>query len=407
MEFIVKLFPFLKFLTICYLIYKLGIIYGYGLFYVLEYIYIHIIMLKLFNYYPLSYGDKTFTFLQKSEKYNIVGLFKFDQIKREEIKKLIIERGIKKVDRLSFIRRIKFFEFWWEKLPIDEVLSKVSFIDDNSVLNDEKDVIRCINKYLKYEFDVENELGYRFIFANNPNSKQGPFLLINFDHAVTDGQGFVSLICTMADNYSLKLFPSVRMPSYLDFIISYIMIPYSIYLFITSNLQLMQQSSKPCPIRMPIDVSVSGESLQGLSKHYNFSDFSKVCKKLKMTFNDLMTGIVSAAFNKIFKEHFKSKDNIENLCMCFPTGTKGFPKTIDGVRMENDSPGFGICIKLIDNPLEETKNDISGSTNLLRNFSFRLLNKSVVKLIHYILPMSLRLKVLREKSKEFIIPLLL
>ena len=84
----------------------------------------------------------------------------------------------------------------------------------------------------------------------------------------------------MADNYSLKMFPNVRMPSYLDFIISYIMMPYSIYLYIISNLQLMKQSSRPSPIRMPIDVSVSGESLQGLSKHYNFSDFSKVCKKL-------------------------------------------------------------------------------------------------------------------------------
>ena len=91
MEIIVKLFPFIKFLTICYLIYKLGFIYGYGLFFIVEYLYIHKIMKHFFNYYPLSYGDKTFTFLQKSEKYNIVCLLKFDKIKREEIKQLIIE----------------------------------------------------------------------------------------------------------------------------------------------------------------------------------------------------------------------------------------------------------------------------------------------------------------------------
>ena len=114
-----------------------------------------------------------------------------------------------------------------------------------------------------------------------------------------------------------------------------------------------------------------------------------------------MIGIVSAAFNKIYKDHFKVKEELNNVIFCIPTGTKGVPNNIEDVRMENDSPSCGLNFKLIDNPFHETRKYITKETYLLRNFSYRLLNQYIVKLVHYILPMFMRTKIFREKSKEF------
>ncbi len=177
MEIITKNLPLLKFLTLLYLIYKLGFLYGLGLFYLIQYCYIYLVM-RSFNYYPLGTNDKTFTFISENEKYQIICLLRFEKLSNEDFKQLIIEKGVKRIERLRYLRRFKFWEYWWELLSVSEALKKVKFVDDDTILNSEGEVVKHCNKILiETVLDLEKELPYKFIFLNNPNSKTGPYII--------------------------------------------------------------------------------------------------------------------------------------------------------------------------------------------------------------------------------------
>jgi hypothetical protein len=360
-----------------YIIYLFSLIKGLIIIWLFYTIYDYL-MLKIFKLERISTGDITFMWNTPEQTYNLLVGLSLDKLDKEAIKNLVIEKGIKKFRKLRSRLVTKYLEWWWEEVPLEECLERVVFYDKSKMptpIKTKEDLISWAQTELKTKFDLKNELPYKIIITTNEDNapEYQNILIFKADHCMADGISIMNLICGMADNYKPELFPGTMSKSFNIFykLLANILFPYYIvFITITAIKQQPVKSIFKC------DHNVSGLANISLSKKYELAKYTKINKKLGMTFNDLMTSVISSASKKYMKEHLKEVP--PHILVCFPINMKPLPKSLDDVNITNNSAGTGVTVKLIDDVITEGKIISQHLSKTLRNVYFAQASKWVV-----------------------------
>lgn len=354
------LFPLSRIIIIIVLSYYFGIIKSILSCVFLYYVYIYYMQI-VHKHYPISLCDTTFVYERPQDSFTCCVLIKLKNIiDVNEFKKSFIERGIKNFPRLNMIRVTKNYEFWWKLLTNKETINMLKFKEyssNNTIINNKKDLDDIMQKEINLPLKVDYQLPYEFHFYNNPDNKHGYFICCKFDHAFTDGLGCLSLILGLADNYSEKLFPFNKKISYIQYILSIILMPYYILRLVYLQLSLLfNYCNSPFKSGKDKDEKHNGFRLATID-NLKFSDASQIYKKLGVSYNDLCLSILSKSANRIVKEH--NKDNINykhnQFVVGCPVGLRGFPKKLKDLEIKNDSMGMILRLRVVEDVISECK----------------------------------------------------
>ena len=176
--------------------------------------------------------------------------------------------------------------------------------------------------------------------------------IFKFDHAFSDGLGIVSLLLSLADNYSIELFPFNRKyPMYLK-IWNLIFLPY--YLI---KVCIMQINLVVSPSILKSETQIKSQnSLISTIHSESFDQISKVAKKLKVSFNDLMLSIYSSSLTKMIKDNkLPDNENLKKFTISVPIGFREVPVSIKDLVITNNSPGMVLNLESISDSLLEGK----------------------------------------------------
>jgi len=217
-----------------------------------------------------------------------------------------------------------------------------------------------------------NEIPFKFVIINNENAKFKNLLMIKYDHILSDGLGIKDLICALADNFSLDLFPRAtsKKKSFLDYLILFILIPYYFFNYFYGNLFLLSYEKSPFKLNNKIN---SGRSNIEITKNFNFNSASKICKSLNVTFNDLMMSIISSSYRKFCKE--KNLEIPKNFSAAIPVGNRKLPENLNQIKIMNDSTAVGCNIDIINNPIYDCLKIHKNLKDIVRNIPFIMITK--------------------------------
>jgi len=392
--------PLIKIIIYFYICYRLGMCLGTLISYFLHHLHM-LLMDKIFQLEPLSPQDMNFIWSEENERYNLVTFLIFEQFDTQKIKNLILEKGIKNFRKLRSKVVYKFFEWYWEERKIDEALERIEIIENNDkyCFISHEDLIKFTQKEIENRFDLLNELPYKFVIINNEKAKLKNLLMIKFDHSLTDGLGYIGLICALADNYSLDLFPKThtKNKAFIDYFILFIMIPYYVFYSFYRNLVIL--STGKSPFKLNKNMQNSGRSNIEISKNFNFNTVSKICKSLNVTFNDLMMSIISSSCRKFCIE-FKLEIPKE-ISAAIPIGHRRLPKNFKDIRIVNDSSAVGCKIDIIDDPIKDCLKIHKEFKEHVRNIPFITLTKFLTDIVFKFFPDYLTKLIIRNASRNF------
>jgi NRPS condensation-like uncharacterized protein len=400
MKFLHQSVPLLKMIIFIWICYHVGIIIGSIVSFILHKLHMCLVD-KLFKLEPLTPGDMNFIWTDDHERYNLVTFLIFEDFEPEKIKNLLIEKGIKNFRKLRSRVVFKFFEWYWEERNIDEAIERIEIIKNNDKFrfDSHDDLLAYAYKEIGQRIDIINEMPFKFVIIQNEKSKFKNVLMIKFDHSFTDGLGFIGLICALADNYSIDLFPrtNFKQKGFLDYLVLLCSIPYFIISIFYRN--LITLSTGASPFKLSGNKKNTGQPQIQISKIYDFNIISKICKSLKVTFNDLMMSIISSSCTKFCLEH--KFELPKSLSAVVPVGHRKIPKTFKDIKILNDSTAVGCKIDLISDPIKECHIINNEFKNNLRNIPFITLTKLLSDLIFKFFPDYLSKKIVRSASRSF------
>lgn len=357
--------PLIKTLIFFYILYTLsffkGIIFSFAFTHFYEFC-----MLKVFKLEKLTPNDTLFMWNSSEQSYSIFVILSLEKMNKEGIKNLVIEKGIKKFSKLRSKLTFKFFEWWWQEVPIDEALKRIEYIDNvGCKFNSKEDLTNWAYGELSKKFDVNNELPYKFMILENQENAHGfkNLLLLKFDHSFSDGIAIMNFICGMADNYSTKLFPATMSKSINKIydLLGYLLFPLYLGKICYYSFYKLKKVNSIFKVNKP----VTGQAKIALSKTFNLEEYQKINKHLGITFNDMMVSVMSASAKKYLRDH--NYNDLEHILVCFPINMKPVPKNLEGIRIFNDSTGNALEINLIDCVHSESKSISSRLRKLLRD----------------------------------------
>jgi hypothetical protein len=340
------------------------------------------------------------------QTYNIFVTLPLDKMDREGLTNFILEKVLKRFRKLRSRLTIKNFEWWWKEGPVEEALKRFEYIDKKAMgrnIKSKQDFIDWSYEQLAGRFDLENELPFKiYLIHNEENIPEYRNLIVcKVDHCISDGVAFMNVICGIADNYSPSLFPATMSQSFsfIYNIIAVIVFPYYLMLIIYNS--IFHQSNDKTIFKT--DKPVTGIPVIALSDRMKFDKYSKISKKLGITFNDMIASALSAASKKYMTNH---SDHVpESLLVCFPINMKPLPKSLDEIVITNNSGGFGIKISLIDDILKEGKKISNSLRVILRNLNHLIAGKWMIDRMWYHMPFYTVRNILLEKYKMFDITL--
>lgn len=392
--------PLIKMIIYLLICYYLGIIIGSSLSFILHKFHMYLVD-KLFKLEPLTPGDMNFIWSEDHERYNLVTFLIFEDFEPEKIKNLLIEKGIKNFRKLRSKVVFKFLEWYWEEGTIEEAIKRIEIIQGNDKFkfDSHDDLLALAYQEIGLRIDILNELPFKFTIIKNEKAKIKNILMIKFDHSFTDGLGFIGLMCALADNYSIDLFPRTtsKQTVLLDYVILFFMIPY--YIVYNFYRNLITLSTGASPFKLSGNKQNTGQPQISISKNYDFNKASKICKSLKITFNDLMMSIISSSCRKFCLEH--KLELPKNLSSAIPIGHRKLPKTLKDIRIVNDSTAVGCKIHLVSDPIKECHLIHDEFKGNVRNIPFIMLTKFLTDFVFKFFPDYLSKNIVRNASKSF------
>ena len=129
----------IKFLLFCYFIYQLGFIKAIVAYFICQIFYNQVIY-YLFGLTDITPHESLFAHLPSDYKYTLTGYFVLDSYKPESIKSLIVEKGIKKFNRLR--HKLTYFlgYQYWKEYSVEDALNQVVILPQIN-LESEDDII--------------------------------------------------------------------------------------------------------------------------------------------------------------------------------------------------------------------------------------------------------------------------
>lgn len=392
----IPLFKMIIFFAICY---YLGFIVGPIVNFVLHKLQMFLLD-KFFRLLPLAPGELNFLWTADHERYNLVTFLIFENFEPEKIKKIIIEKAIKNFRKLRSKLVFKFWEWYWEEVSETEALNTIEIIknDDNYCFLKQSDLLDYAYSEIINHFDLSKDFPFKFIIISNDKANIGSVLVVKFDHTFTDGLGFIGLITGIADNYSIDLFPqsTLKKKGILDYFMMLTTLPY--YAFYSFYRNMVSLSSGKSPFKLTEGKRNSGMPSLQVSKLYDFNHYSKICKSLNITFNDLMMCIFASSCRKYCHAH---KLDIPNfISAAIPISSRKVPKSLNDIHIGNDSTAVGCRLTLISDPKTEAKIIHNEFKSHVRNIPFITSTKYLTDIIMKFLPDYLSKLIIRTASSR-------
>lgn len=311
---------------------------------------------KLFKFDLLSSTDKVMIGRENNERYNLLVLMKLNNFNVDVIRNLLIDRAIKKVKKLRQKLQFLLFDYYWTDVTVDEAIKRI--IIHNKV-NGEKEINDFLSKQINNHLNIFNEMPY--LLHLFPAVDDKGYIVLQFDHTFSDGLGILSLICSIADNYSLDMFPSIMKRNYSDpisYLKSIIFFPYYALKMLFLNMII---NPKPTPYKLKS--KSTGFCDLSISKNYSYIELSKINKKWQVSFNDLVLSVFSCAMKKLSKDRKDLKFNdLERFIYTIPIGSKNLPQRVEDVSIKNEINGMMVDIDAID----DVHKDINKIHNQMR-----------------------------------------
>ena len=377
--------PFFRFLLFILVIYFTGFFVGSIFLFVFKHLY-NIIMSKVFKLEPLSGGDRIFLWNREEDSNNLLAILVMEKVDPEAIKTMLIEKGIKKFKKMRSKRVYKFFDWWWQEIPLNKVLEElpIEFLKNKTFkANTKEDLVTCSYEVLESKFDMENQLPYSIKIIQNDGYKMGNLILFKFDHGLCDGMSFISLINALADNYDLKLFPQGnRKPwTLMDNLMFILSIPLITIKAFYTNLTGLYSGDTPFKLK---DKKKTGIPKSIISEKYCFNLYSSINKRLKITFNDLMISVFSASIKKYCKNHY-ARTPEKFICLIAISHNK-LPKGINDICITNNTGGVAVGVKLIDSVKKDSHIISMSLHKSVRNMLVTNIYKKIVDFLYVNLP---------------------
>lgn len=398
MKLIYQTFPLIRLFFYLFVVYFSGWILGLVLSVMIHKTYNYVIF-TLYKMEPLSDGDLMFMWMNHDEGHNLVGILRFDTFDPEKMRTLLIERGVKQFRKLRSNLVFEFFDFWWKEGPVDAAIKRIEIVENFSrTISTKKDLVDYTNEELRVRIDTTKELPFNFKIIQNKesNPKYQNLLMLKFDHCLSDGLGIISLITGIADNYDAKLFPrSMRKtPTLLQKFLIYLQFPYYMVLPVVRNMLSLKSGRTPFKSSVPI----TGTGKTALSSYLDFSTYSKVCKNLKITFNDLMMCVFSSGIRKYCENHFDIVPPL--ITTMVPIGNRKIPEFLEDIQITNDSTGVGANLTLIHDPIAECKLIHNEFASYVRNVPMVVISKFLNDLVHRYMPFYLSRYIIKTSLRN-------
>lgn len=330
-----------------YFISNYGIIFGCVIFYLSMVLY-RIAMKKIFNLEKVNNLDLYFIGGNNREKFNLIGVFFFDDLDIEKMKKIIIERSISKIKKFRMRLVRKFAGYYWKEVPLQDAIKTIKIIENHNFTS-EGDIMNYLEGEVNNHVDILKDMPYecQLIKFNNDSGKG--VMVLKLDHTLSDGLGIISATLLLADNYSEEIFPpimrmGVSLPWYY-LILNIITFPYyGLYVFYNtlfshSDSTPLRKSKKAC-----------GKSNFILSTTFEINSLANVKKMWKVSFNDLMMCAISRATKRFVNqdEYGGLYKNLKNIKVAIPVGRKPVPKTPEMIKLNNEINMIYFKLPLID-----------------------------------------------------------
>jgi hypothetical protein len=324
------------------------------------------IFTKIFNLEKLNTNELLLLGFNNKDRCNMICIFFFkNKIDHVRLQERFIEKGIKQNRKLR-TRLVKFLgSYYWKEVDINQAIKRVRILDN--IFTSKEDVINYARREIDNHIDILREIPYEFQIMNY---NDGGAILYKLDHAMSDGLGMVTFTLTQADNFDESFIPNIlkqrnSIPFYYKFFLHIVEIftfPYYAVKLL-ANHRIHESELNPFTRNCP----PSGESVFDFTKQFDFNKIHKMNKKLNITFNDLMLGIISTAMNK-YGEKYKLPYK-KQIC-AIPVGIKNIPKDASEVSFKNEILGAIAELKRISDPIkdshlisEETKKTVKNSAN--------------------------------------------
>jgi len=268
----------------------------------------------------------------------MTGFLIMDSFKPEELRTTIIENGIKKFDMLRKNIIQKFGNYYWSNVELEEAIKSVKILPDmqiNSIQELSEYSIEEQNKPIplekvQYEFQI-------FRYANN-----GMVFYVKFDHSLSDGIGFMGFLMALADNYDVKMFPTLRKTTFFENLLLQVCSPFYMVKYMLDlsrlpyELTLFKGSGGP-----------KGKKMIKVGKNYNFTQITKISKSLGISFNEFVTALLSKVSNSYINKIAQSKEIVKSIVIISPFSTRQPPKTLNEAVLNNQIMSLPYSIPLI------------------------------------------------------------
>ena len=330
-------------------VYLICIVIGnFGFFLGISFIYIFLSLYRylVYKFLGLEYVsfDKSLMGFRSRDQYTINMISCFDRnessplsFEPEKIKKAIISRLITQIPKLRSKIVYTLFNFYWKEFPIEEALSKIKLM----TLPNKTYLEQYINSQVSKRIETYNNIPYEFnIIKYEDNS--GGAVQMKFDHVVSDGLGFLSMVCFLADDFTPAFFPKILNIKYtynfLTEIKDTVLFPIHIFLAIYV---ILFSSWEKTDFKIMYNFPHLGDSKLGISKWYDISEIKKLRTKYSVSFNDSVVGVLMLALPH------SMDDKVSGLNVVIPCGYTKAPSKASDICLKNLAQGFLMYIPFI------------------------------------------------------------
>ena len=288
------------------------------------------------GYLRMNYGDLTMFYEMKKVNHNLAGYFILDKIDFESFRNHVYDRAVKNVHKLRSIADNLLGVLVWKDMGAENAKAQLKKCE--AKLESEEQCQNYIEELLNKDMDFSKPL-WEFILCED-YSKTESVVLVRMHHALTDGNGYVSLMsCINDEQYKLKLDKEFPKPNiFMDIFFTIVGPIYSLYLVAKFFLRSSDSNAKKVN-----DLKCEDTFRNKLYASDSRIPFDKIrnCYKRfeqKVSFNDYMMGVLSVSMDKWYKE--SGITGAEKLKSAITINTRPLPTKIEEVTLFNETIGM-------------------------------------------------------------------
>jgi len=318
---------------------------------------VHLITKYIFNLERLGEIGLIFYVMPDHKKFIMTGFMHLEGYKPNEMKEIILNRGIKNFSMLRKKLTYFFGNYYWKDVSLEEASKSIKIIDKQ--LNSYKDIQDYGLKEQERIFK-EDELLYEFQIIKF--GENDTVVLTKFDHTLSDGLGMLGFSIGLSDNYDLSLFPQMPTISLMTMLILHLASPFYALIALLTSIQV-QIKHIVSPFKR--GNKEKGNKIVELSKYFNFTKVSNAAKKMGLSFNDLLITIISKntkKMNVLDTKEFSGKEFVVSI----PVSLRPMPKTLKEFVINNQVSNQIFKCPLV-NDLSEHKKIQSVLNKYLKN----------------------------------------